>query len=265
MKKFLILFLALSVMSCNQQQSQALPDSPAVAMVEEKKVTLDLFNAYLQANGISQTDDARLKAALEALTLEVAVANVAKKKNLPLTTEQLNTLEYLKIKTLANNAKSDFLDGVEVTEQEIQEEYQKAQKQAGEKQYHVHHLLYQDEVQAIKLLDDIKSVEDYKMLELLYAQQNPSVKNVGDIGWVALGQLPEGFRVPLSKAKENSVLKQVVNTQFGAHIVYLEELKELKPPPLEEVKAGIIQSIKAKKLSKFLQLTKVKARIKIKE
>ncbi len=265
MKKLLSLLLALSLLSCNQQQSQELPDSPTVAMVGDGKVSKDLLNAYLQANGISNKDDAVIKQALESLSLEVALANIATKNELPLNTEQLNTLEYLKIKTLANNAKSDYLSNQKITEKEIQEEYQKAQKQVGNVQYHIHHLLYQDEVQAIKHLDEIKSVEDYKMLELLYSQQYPNVKNVGDIGWVALGELPEGFREPLSKAKAGSVLKQIVNTQFGAHIVYLEELRELKPPPIEQVKAGIIQSIKAKKLSKFIQLTKAKARIKIKE
>lgn len=265
MRKILSLLLVFGLLSCNQQHSQELPDSPAVAMVGENKVTLDMLNAYLKANGLSNKDDALIKKALESLSLEIALANIAKNKNLSLNTEQLNTLEYLKIKTLANNAKSDYLSDLEVTEQEIQQEYQKGQKQAGEKQYHVHHLLYQDEVEAIKNRDQIKSAEDYKMLELLYSQQNPGIKNVGDIGWVALGQLPKGFREPLSKAKEDSILKQVVNTQFGAHIVYLEELRELKPPPLEQVKAGIIQSIKAKKLSKFIQLTKAKARIKIKK
>lgn len=264
MKKFLSLLLVLSLLSCNQQQSQELPNSPAVAIVGDSKVSMDLLNAYLQANGISNKDDAVIKQALESLSLEVALANIATKNEFPLNTEQLNTLEYLKIKTLANNAKSEYLSNQNITEKEIREEYQKAQKQVGEKQFHVHHLLYQDEVEAIKNRDEINSVEDYQMLELLYSQQNPNVKNVGDIGWVALGQLPEGFREPLSRAKAGSVLKQIVNTQFGAHIVYLEELRALKPPPLEQVKDGIIKSIKAKKLSKFIQLTKAKARIKIK-
>ncbi len=265
MKKILSLLLVLSLMSCNQQQSQELPDSPTVAMVGDEKISLDLLNAYLQSKGISNADDALLKKALESLTLEVAIANIAKKKNLSLSTKQLNALEYFKIKALANNVKSEYISNKEVTEKEILQEYQKAQKQVGEKQYHIHHLIYLDEIQAIKKLDVINSVEDYKMLELLYMQQNPNVKNVGDVGWVALSQLPKGFRVPLSKAKKDSVLPQVINTQFGAHIVYFKDQRELKPPPLEQVRAGIIQSIKAQELSKFIQLTKAKARIKIKE
>ena len=265
MKNLSLTLLALTLLSCNQQQAQSLPDSPAVAFVGEEKITQDLLNAFLQANGINNPDDALLLKALESLTEEVAIANTAKNKEIVLTTQQQNTLEYLRIKTLANNIKQDFVSNKTVTETEILAEYNQAQKQVGGNQYHVHHLLYKDEVEAIKNLDEIKSVEDYKMLALLYKQLNPSTNNVGDIGWLSLSQLPEGFREPLTKAKENSVLKQVVNSKFGAHIVYFEEQRTLKPPKLEDVRPGIVQSIKAKQLSKFVQLVKAKARIEIKK
>ena len=265
MKKVFLTLLVLNLLSCNQQQVQSLPDSPAVAYVGDEKITLDLFNAFLQANGINNPDDALLAKALESLTEEVAIANLAKNKEESLTTQQLNTLEYLRIKTLANNVKQDFLSNKAISEKEIQAEYEQAQQQVGGSQYHIHHLLYNDEIEAIKNLDEINSIDDYKMLALLYKQQNPNRNNVGDIGWLSLSQLPKGFREPLLKAKENSVLKQIINSQFGAHIVYFEEQRALKPPNLEVVREGIIKSLKAKKLSKFIQLTKVKARIEIKK
>ena len=116
MKKVFLTLLVLNLLSCNQQQVQSLPDSPAVAYVGDEKITLDLFNAFLQANGINNPDDGLLAKALESLTEEVAIANLAKKKEESLTTQQLNTLEYLRIKTLANNVKQDFLNNKAISE-----------------------------------------------------------------------------------------------------------------------------------------------------
>lgn len=257
--------MTLWLMACNNTAEQTLPESPIVAVVGEEKITMDLLNAFLQANGVSSVNDAVMKKALDSLIEEVAIANIAKKKNLPLAKEQLNTLKYLKIKTMANNAKSDYLSNKEITDAEILKEYEAAQKQVGGNQYHVHHLLYKDEIEAIKQREKIKSTEDYIMLELLHTQQNPNMKNIGDIGWLALSQLPEGFRGPLNNALPGTVLQQVVNSQFGAHIVYFEAIKKLDPPKLEDVKPGIVQSIKTKQLSKFIQLAKAKAHIEIKK
>ena len=265
MKKLLIILFIFNLSACNNQQDQQLPLSQAVAIVGGQTVTVDLLNAFLLANGVSQPDEATLKVALEKLAEEVAIANIASKKEIDLTREQLNTLEYLRIKSMASNARKDYLSTNEITEAEIQDEYDKVNSQMGGKEYRLHHLLYKDEVQAIKQRETIKSVEDYKVLEYSFMQENPNNKGVGDIGWVSLTQLPKGISEVLPTMADNTLLTDVVNTQFGAHIVYLEATRSLQPPKLEEVKPGIIKSLQAKKLSKFSQLARAKARIEIKK
>jgi peptidyl-prolyl cis-trans isomerase C len=199
------------------------------------------------------------------LVQEVAIANIAKKKKLKMTKEQLNTLHYLQVKSMADNAREDYLLDKPITDEEILDEYNKAGKQVGGKQYNLSPVLYKDEVHAIKQREKITSVDDYKKVEELFLQENPNVKNVGDIGWVALAQLPKGFQEILVAASDDTVLNDIVKTEFGAHIVYLKASRELQPPKLEVVKDGIIKSLQAKRLSKFAQLAKAKAHVEIKK
>ena len=265
MKPLLLLLLTFGLISCNKQSAQELPESVVVAVVGDEAITTDLLKAYLTANGINQANDAILNTALDKLIEEIAMANIAKKKQLKISGDELNTLKYLKLKSLANAAKQDYLLDNVITNEEIKTQYDTVNNQVGGIEFHVHHLLFKDEVEAIKLLDNIKSVDDYKASETLYLSKNPKMRNVGDLGWVTLGQLPKSFREVLPQQKENSVLSQVLNSKFGAHVVYLEGIRKLQPPKFEDVKDGIIQSLKTKRISKFAQLAKAKAHVIIKE
>lgn len=264
MKYILIVLSLLTLFSCSNNTEQ-LPESKTIAIVGDKIVTADMYQAFLQANGISNPDKALAKKAFDKLIDEVALANMAEKNNLKLTTMQLNTLNYLRIKSQANNAAEDYLKKNAITEKEIEAEYNQANIKTGTEQYHVHHLIFKDEVEAIKQKDKLHSVEDYLAYEQSYLSTKEHSKNVGDLGWVNLTQLPKEFALALKQTQVNQLVKDVVNTQFGAHIVYLEAKRPLQPPPLETVKAGIIKSLKAKKISKYTQLARAKAHVKVSE
>ncbi len=263
--KILLTILTLSLFACNQQEEQKPPDSPAIAVVGDSIISADLLKAYLLANGIKNPDEKTTEQAMENLINEVAVANIAKKNKLSPTPEQLNTIEYLKIRAFADAAKQDYLKKNKVTDQEISNEYKNGSKQSGNKEYHLHLLMYQDEVQAIKELDKLKTKEDYLALEKSFKQENPNIRGVGDLGWVKIPQLPKSFRSVLPQLKPETLYKKVLISKYGAHIIYLEEVRALKPPKLEDVRSGIIKTLEAKKISKFVQLAKAKARVKIKE
>jgi peptidyl-prolyl cis-trans isomerase C len=265
MKITLIALLFISLVACNQQQEQQLPESDVIAVVGDEAVTADLLKAFLNANGIANPTDETIGKAMDALVNEVAMANIAKKKQLPLSKEQLYTLQYLQIKAMANTAKQDYLLDNPVTEAEINNEYTKANQQTKGQEFHLHHLLYKDEVQAIKVLEKLQSVDDYLALEQTFRQNNPNMKNVGDLGWIILGQLPKSFGEILPTLQENTLYKDVLNSKFGAHIVYLEKVRQLQSPKLEDVKEGITKSLQNKKISKFIQLAKAKAHVIIRE
>lgn len=267
MKYVYLIFTIFFLASCqdSHQQVTVEDDSEVIATVGDMPVTANLLRAYLKANGVTRTDTEALNMALDNLINEIAMGNAAKKKGIHLTKEQVQGLRYLEIRAFSSAAQQDYLKDVEVSEQEIEQAYNLANQQIGGMEYHIHHLLYKDEVEAIKIRDGIKSTEDYLELEKEYLKDNPGQRNVGDLSWVTLGQLPESFRKILPQIKAGTVLKDTLKSPYGAHIVYLQETRAITPPKLEDVKHGIINTIKKEKLSKFAQLARAKTKVTIKE
>jgi peptidyl-prolyl cis-trans isomerase C len=216
-------------------------------------------------NGIANPNSEIINASLDKLIEEVAMANIAAKKQLPMTREQMNSFKYLQLRALASNAKLDYLSNNKSSDEELKQEYNTVVEQTKGQEYHVHHLLYTDEIEAITVLDEIKTAEDFKAKEALYIEENPNKVNVGNLGWLNLLQLPKSFKEILPNMTENTVNQKVISSQFGAHIVYLEAIRETPAPAFEDVKGGIENSLKAKKLSKFAQLAKAKSRVSIAE
>ncbi|MFK8011515.1 MAG: peptidyl-prolyl cis-trans isomerase [Marinicellaceae bacterium] len=263
MKIVTVLLLSLFVLSCGQQQSQQLPESDVIANVGDEVITADLLNAYMHVNGIANPTPEVVNASLTQLIEEIAMANIATKKQLPMTREQMNNFKYLQLRALASNAKNDYLTNNVITEEEIKQEYNKVNEATKGQEYHVHHMLYTDEIEAITVLDEINSVDDFLKAENQYLKDNPDKVNVGNLGWVNLLQLPQSFKDILPSMSPNSINPQVISSQFGAHIVYLEATRDIVAPAFEEVKAGIENSLKSKKASKFGQLAVAKARVTI--
>ena len=261
MKVFLVLIMSILLFSCSEKQSLSLPESEVIAKVGDEVITADLLNAYMHVNGISSPNSDVINASLNKLIEEIAMANVATKKQLPMSREQMNNFKYLQLRALASNAKLDYLSENPISVEDLQKEYSKVNEETKGQQYHVHHLLYTDEIEAITVLDEIKTAEDYKKLEAIYIQENPNKTNVGDLGWVNLLQLPKSFKDMLPTMQANTVNQKVIVSQFGAHVVYLEAIRDIPVPAFDEVKAGIEKSLQSQKMSKFAQLAKAKARV----
>ena len=126
MRNITLVFLIFTLFSCNQQKEQQLPESEVIAVVGNEVVTTDLLKAFLQANGISNADEKIVNKALDTLTEELALANIASKKKLLMTTEQLNTLNddfRKKEETEAriNMDKSKLMQARDLTEQKLEQ------------------------------------------------------------------------------------------------------------------------------------------------
>jgi peptidyl-prolyl cis-trans isomerase C len=262
---FPLILTFVFLISCSDNNQLTTPESQIIAVVGEEKITMDLLNSYLIANGIKNADENTTKQAFDALINEVAMSNIAIKKKLPFTTEQLNTLKYLQIRANAKNAQLDYLSKNKISEEEIKKEYDNASQQTSGLEFYVHHLLFKDEVQALETLEKIKSPSDYLIQEKQFLESNKNMKNVGELGWVSLSQLPQSFKDKLMTTEKNTVSSEIAISSFGAHIIYLKDTRELEAPSFDQVKQGIIQTLKNQRISNFKQLAKAKAHILIKE
>jgi peptidyl-prolyl cis-trans isomerase C len=157
----------------------------------------------------------------------------------------------------------DFVKNNPPTDAEIKARYDDLVKQAGGgKELHLHHILVEDEAQAKDLIAKIKGGASFEDLAKQYSKDPGSGKNGGDLDWSSPQAYVPEFGAAAEKLKKGEVTPEPVKTQFGWHIIRLDDSRDVPPPPLEQVKSQIAQQIQQEKLQAFEEGLKKKAVIK---
>ncbi|SAL65565.1 PpiC-type peptidyl-prolyl cis-trans isomerase [Caballeronia terrestris] len=157
----------------------------------------------------------------------------------------------------------DFVKTHAPTDAEIKARYDELVKQAGGgKELHLHHILVEDEAQAKELIAKIKAGASFEDLAKQYSKDPGSGKNGGDLDWSSPQAYVPEFGAAAQKLKKGEVTPEPVKTQFGWHIIRLDDSRETPPPPLEQVKPQIAQQIQQEKLQAFEEGLRQKAVVK---
>ena len=171
MKKVLIIWgVCLFITGC--QQDAGLPDDTAVlARVGEVAITEQMVAALLLNQSVAQPSAEQKAAALDALVKQQALVNQANKAGLSLSPVQLQSVQLLKNQMLAELMVEEHLRNNPISEADVRAEYDRVTAELKGHEYHVRHLLYQDETQAIEALDAINAGTAYPLVEQMYMQQ----------------------------------------------------------------------------------------------
>jgi len=139
-------------------------------------------------------------------------------------------------------------------------------------QVHARHILLKDEKEAQGIIDQLKNLKGdalkKRFIELAKAKSTgPTGPKGGDLGFFGPGQMVKPFNDAVFAMKAGEVSTQPVKTQFGYHVIYVDELKPSKAIPYDEAKKRIIGMLKQKsfsaKMSKLVSSLKEKANIAI--
>ena len=147
-----------------------------------------------------------------------------------------------------------------VSDADMKAEYDKFKAQAGDKEYHARHILVEKEEDAKGIIAKLKGGAKFE--DLAKQSKDPgSAANGGDLDWAP----PTAFVKPFSDAmialKKGEVTETPVKTQFGYHVIKLEDSRPAKVPTFDEVKPQIAESLQQQKLQAYQQELKKKAKI----
>lgn len=266
MKLSVCLLLLMSLLACHQESSQDIVDpSPVLAQVGDLLLTEQYLLTYLQGQGVSSPTAQQRQQAQEELIKQLALAHQAKVNNISPSLAQSLRIEMARHRALAQAAIDQYVKERPISEADIREEYEQVTAALKGVEYHVRHMLYQDEVAALTVLDQLAAGVDYATLEAAYLADLPQAKNVGDIGWVNIKQVPEAFRAPLESMQAGQYHPQAINSQFGVHVLFLQDKRPLVAPEYEQVKDGIKASLERRLIDRYQQLAVIKAKVKVKK
>ncbi|WP_109482673.1 peptidylprolyl isomerase [Paraburkholderia sp. C35] len=147
------------------------------------------------------------------------------------------------------------------TDAEVKAKYDELVKQIGGKEYHLHHILVDNEQQAKDLIAKIKAGASFEDLAKQYSKDPGSGKNGGDLDWSDPKAYVPEFAAAAEKLQKGQMTDQPVHTQFGWHIIRVDDVRQTPPPPFEQVKAQIAQQMQQEKLQAFEEDLRAKAKI----
>ena len=143
---------------------------------------------------------------------------------------------------------------------EVQVEYDKVKAQAGGTEYKVKHILVEKEDEAKAILAQLKAGAKFEDLAKKSSKDPGSAENGGDLDFAAPGAYVPEFSQAMVKLKKGEYTDVPVKTQFGYHIIRLEDTRATQFPPLAEVKAQIQQRLAQQKAGAFRDELRAKAK-----
>jgi peptidyl-prolyl cis-trans isomerase C len=234
-----------------------------LAVVNGKPVPISRVKALQQqveASGRPVTPEVLDQIKQELIAREVFMQE-ARKRGLDASEDYKTQLELARQTILIRQLFADFQKKNPVTDADIKAEYDKFAKENGGKEYRARHILVETEADAKALIADIKKGGNFEELAKKASKDPGSGANGGDLDWAAAGSYVPEFSGAMVKLDKGQMTDTPVKTQFGFHIIRVDDVRDAQLPKLEEVRPQIAQQLQQQKLSAYQEGLRSKAKI----
>jgi len=251
----------------NAPAKPATPTKPSVAAtvngtaISDSRVDLMLKQSAAQGQPITPELRANI---IDNLALQMIVAKEATKKGLDKPAEVADQLDLAKQSILARAFIQDYFKKNPVDEKALTAEYEKVKATVSATEYKARHILVKQESEAKDIIAKLnKNPKAFEALAKEKSMDPGSKDKGGDLGWFdPQGMVPE-FGAAVAKLEKGKFSEEPVKTNFGYHVIWLEDSRQKQFPPLAEVKPMLEQQLQQQNLKKLLDEMKSKAKIVI--
>ncbi len=223
------------------------------------KSKLDEFVAAMAAQGRPDTPELR-NAIREELIARELFTQEAEKKGLARNAEVKRQLDNMRQEILIRALIRDYLSANPVKDEEVKAEYDKLAKQATGKEYRARHILVDKEDEAKKLIDDLKKGAKFEDLAK-QSKDTGSAQAGGDLDWNTPDTFVKEFSDAMVALEKGKFTQAPVKSQFGYHVIRLDDVRESKAPPIDQLRPQIRQELERKRVQTLQQELRAKAKI----
>ena len=257
---------------CDQPQSirQAatataapMPEGPVIATVNGApimKSVLDVYGAQRNAkqNKGEQVDDQEILN--EVISLEL-MRQESVKNGLDTSPTIVATLDQQTRTLLAGAAIRDFVQKNPVSDEQARAVYDREIGKPGT-EYKARHILVKTREEAEKIISELDKGGDFSALAR-EKSTDTSASEGGDLGWFSTAQMVQPFSDALAGLKKGSYTEEPVQTQFGWHVILLEDTRESTPPAFDDIKDRLKVLVANQQLQQHIQQVREAAKIEI--
>ncbi len=234
-----------------------------LAIVNGKTVPLARVEALSQQiarSGREITPDIEKQIKDEVIAREIFIQE-AQKQGLDTTEDYKVQMELARQTILIRDLFTNYQKANPVTDEEIKAEYDKFAAANSGKEYKARHILVETEAQAKAIIAQIKKGGKFEDIAKKASKDPGSGANGGDLDWAPASNYVAEFAQALTLLKKGQMTDTPVKSQFGYHIIRLDDVRDAQLPKFEDVKAQIAQQLQQQKLAKYQADLRAKAKI----
>jgi peptidyl-prolyl cis-trans isomerase C len=234
----------------------------AVATVNGQPISQSVYDAFLaEQKAQGAPDSAELQGAVkEELIRREVLAQEAKKKGLDKKADVQGQVELAKQAVLIRAYLSEQVRANPVSEAQLKAEYEAIKSGLGNTEYKARHVLVDKEEDAKAIIAKLDKGE--KFADLAKQSKDPGSKDKGgELGWSAPNAYVKPFAEALTKLKKGEYTKVPVHSDFGYHVIELDDSRPLTPPPYDQVKAQLQQRASQQQVENLVKDLRAKAKV----
>ena len=234
-----------------------------VAIVNGKAVPTARVEALAQqvaASGRPVDDTVRAQLKEEVVLREIFMQE-AQKRGIGATAEYKTQMELARQTIMIRALFADFQKKNPVTDADIQAEYDKFAAANAGKEFRARHILVEKEDEAKAIIASIKGGASFEDIAKKQSKDPGSGANGGDLDWAAAGSYVTEFSEAMVKLDKGQMTAAPVKSQFGWHIIRVDDVRQAQLPAFDEVKPQIAQQMQQQKLSEFQNKLREKAKV----
>ncbi|MDD5325775.1 MAG: peptidylprolyl isomerase [Polaromonas sp.] len=258
-KPFLFAAAVASLLALGTQTALA----QNIAIVNGKAVPQSRVDSLAQQvvrSGRPVTPEMQSQLREEVIAREVFMQE-AEKQGLAASDDVKTQMELARQTILIRELFANFLKKNPVTESEMKAEYDKFVASNGGKEYKAHHILVETEAEAKAIIAALKKGGKFEDIAKKQSKDTGSGAKGGDLDWANPSSYVPEFTTALLKLNKGQTTDTPVKSQFGYHIIRVDDIRTAKLPSFDEVKPQIAKQMEQQKLAAFQDELRKKAKI----
>jgi peptidyl-prolyl cis-trans isomerase C len=259
--------VTLMLAACGKGQqgaapAPATPDKPAslpVAVVDGKAISRDAYDDYLKGllrgKPVTDVTPQEKNQVLDQMINMQLIANQAVKDGMDNDPEVVERLGLLHSQILAEAGAQKYVKSISPTDAELHAEYDTQVASMDKTEYHAQHILVaaKDKDLAVQIIKKLKGGAKFEDLAKADSIDPGSKAQGGDLGWFTLAHMVKPFGEAVKSLKKGEITPEPVQTQYGWHIIKLEDTRDAVPPPFDQLKTQLSNAVVQKKFQAHIE------------
>ncbi|MGE0099685.1 MAG: peptidylprolyl isomerase [Hydrogenophaga sp.] len=241
----------------------SLASAQNVAVVNGKPVPVARLNVLaeqLAASGRPVDDSIRAQLKEEVVLREIFMQE-AQKRGVASSPEFKNQMALARETIMIRALFADFQKKNPVTEADLKAEYDQLVAANSGKEYRARHILVEKEDEAKAVIKSLKGGAKFEDIAKKQSKDAGSGANGGDLDWAAAASYVPEFSEAMVKLEKGQMTAEPVKSQFGWHVIRLDDVRQAEMPKFDDIKPQIAQQMQQQKLKDFQQNLRDKAKI----